>query len=608
MVHKKKSVSLPGKKGSGNCVDPRHLSNGFEIPTESYSDQPFIVKTLDGAWLCILTTGSGHEGQAGQHIVTSRSTDMGRTWSKPVRLEPPSGPEASYAVLLRIPSGRIFAFYNHNTDNVRKVKADNPPYEDGYCRRVDSLGYFVFKYSDDHGRSWSKKRYPLDVREMEIDRNNADGGKLRYFWNVGRPFIAKRAGFVSLHKVGGFGEGFFTRSEGVLIKSSTLLSETDPRKITWETLPDGDRGLRSPKGGGPIAEEHSYTVLSDGSFYCVYRTIDGSPACAYSRDGGHSWSSPQYKRYGNGRQIRHPRAANFVWRCRNGKYLYWFHNHGGDWYEDRNPVWLSGGVEVDSPKGKVIEWSQPEVILYEDDPEIQMSYPDMVEERGQVFLTETQKDIARVHVMDKELLKGLWNRERAKGIVKDGLVLSRKFQKTGSKSIGMLRLPLFLERDATEPDFRNKDLRKGFTIDLSFQLDSLKRNQILLDSRTSTGQGFALQTTENKTLEIILNDGRTENRWESDRGMLTTKQKQHVSIIVDGGPKLITFIIDGIPCGGSGQRQFGWGRFSPHLRHANGSRNLLIGPSLKGTVFSVRIYDRFLRTAEAIANFQALNR
>ena len=172
----------------------------------------------------------------------------------------------------------------------------------------------------------------------------------------------------------------------------------------------------------------------------------------------------------------------------------------------------------------------------------------------------------------------------------------------------MLRLPLFLERDATEPDFRNKDLRKGFTIDLSFQLDSLKRNQILLDSRTSTGQGFALQTTENKTLEIILNDGRTENRWECDRGMLTTKQKQHVSIIVDGGPKLITFIIDGILCDGSGQRQFGWGRFSPHLRHANGSRNLLIGPSLKGTVFSVRIYDRFLRTAEAIANFQALNR
>ncbi len=31
--------------------DPRHLSNGSIIPDEGYSDQPYIVKTNDGAWL-----------------------------------------------------------------------------------------------------------------------------------------------------------------------------------------------------------------------------------------------------------------------------------------------------------------------------------------------------------------------------------------------------------------------------------------------------------------------------------------------------------------------------------------------------------------------------
>ena len=66
-------------------------------------------------------------------------------------------------------------------------------------------------------------------------------------------------------------------------------------------------------------------------------------------------------------------------------------------YEDRNPVWLVGGVEGDSPKGKVIRWSQPEIGLYDDDPYIRMSYPDLVEDRGKYFLTETQKDVARVH-------------------------------------------------------------------------------------------------------------------------------------------------------------------------------------------------------------------
>jgi len=39
--------------------DPRHLSHGREIPTVSYSDQPFIVRTDDGAWLCCVTTGEG---------------------------------------------------------------------------------------------------------------------------------------------------------------------------------------------------------------------------------------------------------------------------------------------------------------------------------------------------------------------------------------------------------------------------------------------------------------------------------------------------------------------------------------------------------------------
>ncbi len=138
--------------------DWRDIRAGFEIPDKTYSDQPYIVKTDDGAWLVCLTTGAGREGQEGQHVITARSTDQGRTWSAPVDVEPPDGPEASYAVMLKVPSGRIYIFYNHNTDNIREVKADDPPYKGGICRRVDSLGYFVFKYSDDHGRSWSAKR------------------------------------------------------------------------------------------------------------------------------------------------------------------------------------------------------------------------------------------------------------------------------------------------------------------------------------------------------------------------------------------------------------------------------------------------------------------
>ena len=95
------------KKLQNKVPDWRHISNGSEIPTEYYSDQPYIVKTDDGAWLCTVTTGKGEEGQCGQHVVSMKSYDFGSTWFDQVDVEPSDGQEASYAVLFKVPGGRI---------------------------------------------------------------------------------------------------------------------------------------------------------------------------------------------------------------------------------------------------------------------------------------------------------------------------------------------------------------------------------------------------------------------------------------------------------------------------------------------------------------------
>ena len=588
------------------AADPRNITAGREIPNEGYADQPYIVKTTDGAWLCVLTTGTGREGDGGQHVISTRSTDQGRTWSPPVDIEPATGPEASYAVLLAVPSGRVYAFYNHNTDNLRQVKADNPPYKDGFNKRVDSLGHFVFKYSDDQGRTWSAQRYEIPQRDFAIDRQNPYAGKIKFFWTVGKAFAHRDAGYVPLHKVGGFGEGFFTSSEGVLLRSANILTERDPLKLTWETLPEGDIGLRTPADtGGPIAEEHSFSELSDGSLFAVYRTIDGWPATSYSRDGGRTWEPPQYMKDTAGRRMKHPRAANFAWRCQNGKFLYWFHNHGGIFisghpqrrvnaYEERNPVWLAGGTEGDGPTGKVIRWSQPEIALYDDDPIIRMSYPDLIEEDGKYFLTETQKDVARVHEIDKALVEGLWNPQPAgaSGLV---LNLSPPVDPTAKAPL----LPLFYQR-SRRMDHGKEDLRTGFTLDLWIHLYSLAAGQVLLDNRTPDGRGFALVTTAAQSVELILADGRTESRWASDPGTLATGRPLHIAAIVDGGPKIITFVIDGLLNTGGDYRQYGWGRFNASLRGVNGASTLRLN-----RVHRLRIYDRYLRTSEAIAAFRA---
>jgi hypothetical protein len=599
-------------RAAGPVPDPRHISNGWTIPSEGYADQPYIAKTDDGAWLCVMTTGPGREGAAGQHVISMRSADRGRSWSPPVPIEPADGPETSYAVLLKVPSGRIYAFYNHNTDRVREVKREDK----GVYKRVDSLGHYVFKYTDDHGRSWSDQRYEVPVRAFECDRNNVYGGTLRFFWNVGRPLILDDAAILVLHKVGAMGDGFFAQSDGAFLRSVNVLTERDAAKVTFETLPDGDIGLRTPAGGGRVAEEQSVVRLSDGSLYCGYRTIDGWPACAYSRDGGRTWTPPAYKTYApGGRRVKHPRAANFAWNCSNGMFLYWFHNHGGRFvgelgadgtggrspYDDRNPAWLMAGREIGTPQGRMIERSQPEILLYDDDPFIRMSYPDLVEADGRFYVTETQKSVGRVHEIPAALLEGLFGEFTNRTAATDGRLLEATAAQLAAAEVPMPQLPDLHRRDAKSDDMCGLDLRAGFSLALWLQLDALDGGEILLDSRAETGAGIVVSTTAAGEVAIEMNDGRQEARWRSDRGVLKAGVLQHVVVTVDGGPKIITFVVDGVLCDGGDERPFGWGRYSPTLRTPAGAATARLSPWIK----ELRIYGRALRTSEAVGNFRA---
>ena len=165
----------------------------------------------------------------------------------------------------------------------------------------------------------------------------------------------------------------------------------------------------------------------------------------------------------------------------------------------------------------------------------------------------------------------------------------------------MPELPAFVER--SRGGHGTLDKRAGVSIDLSARFDTLAQGQILLDNRTPDGKGFLLQTGKNGSVEIVLNDGRTENRWSSDQNALSTGKSHHISVIVDGGPKIITFVVDGKLHDGGAERQFGWGRFSRDLRGLNGASQLRIGKLAR-----LRIYDRAIRTSEAIANHRANGR
>ena len=579
----------------GEIADPRNIQNGWAIPDEGYCDQPYVVITDDGHWLCVMTTGRGVEGQAGQHIVSTRSSDRGRTWSKHVAIEPDSGPEASWVMPLKVPGGRVYVFYTYNRDNLRAVPSGNSPKTN---LRVDTLGHYCFKYSDDHGRTWSRERFEIPMRKMRIDHENNTGGETLFFWGVGKPITVGRSALFGFAKVGKWGNpGTMVTSQGVFLRSDNILAEPDPARIRWELLPDGDEGLRAPKG--PVSDEANPAALSDGSLYATYRTIDGYPCHAYSRDGGHTWTPPAYAVYTpGGRRIKHPRAANFVRRFANGKFLYWFHNHGGEpvhagpWnpYLGRNPAWVCGGVEKDGQ----IHWSEPEVLLYDDDPATRISYPDFIEDGGRTFVTETQKTVARVHEIDPTLLEGLWTQAELKAVTRAGLVLDLAGEPVAADS------PVVLPRLA---DLRT---RRGFTIDMRIRFDELTAGQTILDTRDKSGKGILLSTSDRSTLRLTLGDGRTQATWDSDPGTgpgtLKVGVWQHVTVIVDGGPKIITFLVDGILNDGGTVREYGFGRFPRDLGDVNGAERTPLAPSLLGRLHRFRIYDRALRTSEAVGN------
>jgi len=597
--------------------DSRLASSGARLPlTEGYADQPYVVILPDGSWLCLVTSANGHEGDSSQGVFSLRSEDHGKTWYPPVKLEPEGCPENSYAVGLVTLAGRLYAFYDFNTENLREVKTE----DGGALQRVDSLGDYVFRYSDDGGRTWSASRHTVPVREFACDRNNIYGGKVRFFWNVGRPCIRSNGQvIIPLHKVGAMGTGFFAQSEGAFLLSPNLLTESDPEKIVFETLPDGEHGLSTPPGGGRVAEEHSLVELSDGSLYCVYRSVDGWPVCSHSRDGGHTWEPPHYKTFTpGGRRMKNPRAANFVWKCGNGRYLYWFHNHGGSFirtlgghaslpnglspvngrspYDDRNPVWLCAGREIDGPNGKLLEWSQPEILLYLDDPYVRMSYPDLVEQDGKFYVTETDKQSARVHEIDNGLLEGLFTQSEP-GPCAAGILTHEKNDGDGDWQFTMPALPFFTDRDYTSMTYGQKDLRSGCT--LEFLVKGIPApGTHLFDSRNEEGVGILVRALADGAIEAVLSDARTVSSWAGDVAMLNKHEENHVCIIIDGGPKLILFVINGVLCDGGNDRQFGWGRYNPNLQWVNGAEDAIVD----GSVREAAIYGRALRVSEAIKN------
>ena len=539
-------------------IDKRNIRNPLSIiPDENYCDQAYVVIANNGNWVSAMTTGPNNELGV-KNIVSSISMDEGKTWS-PMKLVAAG---AAWAIPYITPYGRIYIIYC-------------------YKRK------FIYQFSDDNGSTWSSERYEIPVRLTTIDLINDLKNNLSYFWSVAKPLSIN-------------GEMMFTFSkyalksmdieEGWLMKSRNINNEKDPNKIQWEMLPKGNAGIVNPTMGS-VQEEHTFVTLKDGSLLCNFRTKQGYIGESYSRDGGETWSLPEYMRYSDGRPIKHPRACPRLFQCKNGKYLLWMHNTSKvRWWNYRNPVWVSGGIEKDG----FITWSQPEILLYDNDSTVKMSYPDLIESNGKYYITQTQKTICGVHEVNKNLLDAMWAQLENNSPVRVNKGLFWEMNNITTKN------------EYTLNTFT--DLALGaFSIELVIQTEDYIPDQIIVDNRDGQGNGFWIWVSKQETIMFSMKQGDETASWGTDPGMLTVGQLQKITFIVDGAPNIITVIANGKLCDGGHYRHFGWTWFSWKFRDINSSKKIVLLPDFNGKLLCISLYNRYLATSEAIVNQKIIN-
>jgi hypothetical protein len=312
--------------------------------------------------------------------------------------------------------------------------------------------------------------------------------------------------------------------------------------------------------------------------------------------------------------MRNPRGPITLRRFSGGLLLVLWYNNGAHSFGDelgngksqRNPYWLSAARETASGR---LEFSQPEIALYVRDMGDDgrgPGYPDLFQDRdGSFWVSETQKVATRFHRLDVGLVHALAGQFNTSTVAQAGLVGTYR-------SAGIVSTPAGLF-----PDFGAATTRVvGFTLALWLRdgIDPATGGRTVVG--TLPVEGAAAVAGETRV--HVPSDGRGISLFMRSSGSgvnasLTTdpmcsaalarKGPHFVAFVADGGPRIITVMVDGKLCdGGGGHVVRGWAWFDPMLGSVRGER---LQVAASPATSSVRVYDRPLRASELVGNWRA---
>lgn len=552
-------------------LDSRNSIYGNVIYKSGYIDQPYLTVLPNGKLFCSLTSGIGNEGDDGESIKYTFSSD-GKSWDDLKALEPNTQITSSYSVPYLTKYGRLYVFYNYNGDAVNFLN--------GLKIRNDMLGWLCYRYSDDFGKTWSN-RYRINIRKTKVDFSNNWQGEVQMFWTIHKPIVTRDNNFIlCISKIGKYE---IENTEGWIIKSSNIESEKNPSNINWELLPNGENPIYAPEMGSR-QEEHNLVELNNQDLYVVFRTSKGYIGYSKSRDGGYTWQNPAILKFNNGNIIKNSIALPRIFKLENGKYVLWFHNTSAN---VRNPVWISGGTELDGN----ISWNQPEILLYSDEFTDRFSYPDLIKFKNDYWLTETQKKTARIHKLDNSLLNALWSQGIKSDFKSSDISFEASNVNNESYSFSNFQIPNLLNG--------------GFGIDLEIQIDTLTVGQTIFTNqyKDSSGlmRGVAIRVGDSKNIYLELRDG---NQVYYMNVNLSSIKSNTISLFfnVDGNTRVMNSFLNGNMVQ-DGNRYSGWTRFDSSFNDVKGKTEGNFLNFFTGKVKRLRLINKPSTTTEIVNSY-----
>ncbi|MGJ5815435.1 sialidase family protein [Paludibaculum fermentans] len=377
MIHRRSFLTLPLAACLHGAEDPPWAVSKPDlkvyIPEKpggaDNTNQHFQVVALpDGAFLAIWTQGAG-ENAPNHRIVSSRSTDQGRTWTTPIEVDGPQPGQprmvgvASWAFPIVAPRlKRVYCVYNKNI-GIQDVR----PADTGALR---------IKWSEDGGQTWSREFHDYPVGRTDFSHPDP---KIPETWIVYQnPLYAPDgrvlAGFTRWASKAADPDprNWGRNTEVAFLSFDNILREKDPAKLQVTTYPKGP-GIRlyaEPEPKKSIIQEPTLHALKDGRMLCVMRTYTGKVYFALSPDGARTWGTPRPLCYEpEGAPILNPIAPCPLYRLGDGRYLLvFFNNDGGPsgpgaWLKNRTPAWYTVGREIPNHPIQPIRFGQPRILV-----------------------------------------------------------------------------------------------------------------------------------------------------------------------------------------------------------------------------------------------------